>query len=417
MLQTTYRSVEFKLYLNKGQETTLTGWLRECAWVYNHALAQRTLAYARRKETVSLYMQCDWLTGVRSRRASTAACPAQFERDALRRVDAGMQAFFRRLADGQKPGYPRFKSSFRWNSMTATQPGKYARSNGIRIPNLGWVIARGAFDLVPLTQKSIRIIRRASGWYAQLLFQETTTVVEVPPTNQIGLDVGLSSFATLSTGEKIENPRFFQKSQQKLEKAQRKLRRKKRGSRNRRKACKRVARIHEKIKAQRKDFAHRTSRDLVNRFDLIAIEDLAIRNMAKSKLAKSILDAAWGLFFFYLTYKAAYAGKSVVKVGPRGTSQTCPGCGATKKKLLSERTHQCVCGLVLDRDHASAKVILARAVGVAAAKPACGGSDQYLSSREGEQVGLMKQEESPDLGVLLFASKHSINSANRSWRT
>jgi putative transposase len=199
------------------------------------------------------------------------------------------------------------------------------------------------------------------------MFERTIPVVHTPG-DSVGIDVGLESFATLSTGEKIQNPRFFRKSEKKLKRLQRRLSRKRKGSQNRRKIVKKLARQHEKIKAQRRDFAHQTSRNLVNRFGRIAVEDLNIKGLAKTKLAKSILDAAWGLFFFYLTYKAEEAGKTMVKVDPRGTSQTCPSCGEIQKKILSDRIHQCSgCGLVLDRDHAAALVILDRAVGVAAA--------------------------------------------------
>jgi putative transposase len=275
--------------------------------------------------------------------------------------------------------------------MECLAPGNYIRGNRIFIPGLGLAPCRGFNQDTSGKQKSLKIIKRASGWHAQVLFEREIVAVSTPgPT--IGIDVGLESFATLSTGEKIENPRFFRKSEKKLKRLQRKLSRKQKGSNNRRKAAKKVARHHEKIKAQRQDFAHQLSRNLVNRFGLIAIEALNVKGLAKTKLAKSILDAAWGLFFFYLTYKAEEAGKNVVKVDPRGTSQTCPSCGEIQKKVLSDRIHRCCgCGLVLDRDHAAALVILDRAVGVAAALPVEGSTSGVsllrgaASARRGRQ--------------------------------
>ncbi len=131
---------------------------------------------------------------------------------------------------------------------------------------------------------------------------------------------------------------------------------------------KRVSRIHERVKAQRRDFAHRESRKIVDRFDLIGVEALNIKGVASGMLAKSVNDAAWAFFLFCLTYKAANAGRRVVEVDPRGTSQECPDCGAVKAKTLSERRHQCSCGPIdLDRDYASALVIEARALAVAGA--------------------------------------------------
>jgi putative transposase len=379
MLQTTYKSVEFKLYLNKGQEGTLNSWLRICCDIYNRALEARIKTYEATKKPLSLYDQQVELTQWR-KEERIAGCPSEFERDALRRLDRGMRAFFQRLKLGQKPGFPRFRSWQRYASMECLYARNYLRGSRILVPGIGLVPGRGFHQDASGKQKSIRIIKRASGWYAQILCERTLPVVPITGP-AIGIDVGLESFATLSTGEEIENPRFFRKSEKKLKRLQRRLSRKKKGSQNRKKAVKKLARQHEKIKAQRQDFAHQLSRRLINRFGLIAVEDLNIKGLAKTKLAKSILDAAWGQFLFYLTYKAEEAGKRVVKVDPRGTSQTCPSCGEIQKKVLSDRTHRCPCGLVLDRDHAAALVILDRAAGVAAATTPVEGTTSGASQK------------------------------------
>lgn len=180
-----------------------------------------------------------------------------------------------------------------------------------------------------------------------------------------------------------ECARFRQQSDRKLRIAQRRASRKKNRSRNQRKAYRRVARIQERVVAQRKSFAHQESRKLVNRFDLIAVEDLNINALAAGRNAKSVSDAAWGIFLFCLTYKAASAGRQVVKVDPRGTSQECPDCGEVKKKELSERVHRCHCGCVLDRDVAASRVILARALAAAGRMP-LEGSPLSLVTRPAE---------------------------------
>jgi hypothetical protein len=155
-------------------------------------------------------------------------------------------------------------------------------------------------------QKILRIIRRASGWFAQVVVDDG---VIAPPKVKIetavGIDVGLTSFAMLDTGEPIDKPRFFRVSERKLKRAQQRLCRRHKGSRNRRKAVRHVARVHERIAAQRKDFAHQESQKLVNRFDLIGFEALNFKGLAAGMLAKSVHDAAWGMFLFFVTYKAA----------------------------------------------------------------------------------------------------------------
>lgn len=360
-----FRTIERKLYPNIDQEKTLESYRIECCRIYNRALEQRIKAYKRRKETPSLYDQQKWLTDMRGRIESLRLVPVWFARDALSRVDRGFKAFFRRAKSGvKKKGFPRFRACHRYRSMEFAEPRNFFRDGKVFIPGIGEVTSRGR-DAAG-KQKTLRIIKRADAWYVQVLIE----VYDLPPVNpqsSVGIDMGLITFATLSTGDKIENPRWYRKAQDKLRRAQKSLSRKKKGSKNRAKAREKLARVHERIGAQRKDFAHQESRKLVNRFDLIGFENLNIAGLARTRMAKSVLDAAWGFFLFCIAYKAANAGRHAVAVDACGTSQECPRCGEIKKKALSERRHECTCGCNLDRDHAAAIVIEARALAIAGA--------------------------------------------------
>ncbi len=194
----------------------------------------------------------------------------------------------------------------------------------------------------------------------------------------VGIDLGLLHFATLSDGSTIENPRYYRKAEKRLQKHQQSLARKKRGSHRRRKAVKQVAQAHRKVRNQRADFLHKESRKLVNTYGTIVFEELEPANMskrpkpkqdengkylpngaaAKGGLNKSINDAGWGQFVQYCVSKAANAGRQVLFVNPKYTSQACSGCGQIRKKDLSERWHSCDCGSELDRDHNAALNIL-----------------------------------------------------------
>lgn len=357
------KTIEFKLYPTAAQAETMAAWMRTCCWVYNRALEQRIKAYRRRGESLSLYKQGTILTTWRSRMPTIRACPVEFERDALRRVDRGMQAFFRRVKAKQKAGFPRFKSQHRYNSMEILEAYKYIRDGKCHIVKLGLVKFRAGDQVIPRTQTLLRVIRRTNGWFGQVLVEDLTDKSPMPTDDGVGVDVGLNTFATMSTGETIGNPRWGSRSTRKLRSAHRRISRRKKGSRNRRKAVRRLQRVHERVAAQRKDFCHQHSRRIVNRFSVIAFEKLNIKGLAKSHNRKSIIDAAWGIFLHQLTYKAECAGRQTVAVDPRGTSQTCPECGLVESKNLSERVHACPCGCVLDRDVAAARVILARALG------------------------------------------------------
>ena len=173
--------------------------------------------------------------------------------------------------------------------------------------------------------------------------------------------VGLDSFAVLSDGTPIKNPRWYRKAQAKLRQAQRRVARRKKGSKRRRKAVAVLQKIHEHVANQRKDFQHKEAFKLVQRYGVIAVEDLTVKGLAGGLLAKSVQDAGWGGFLQMLAYKAESAGRQLFAVDPRGTSQTCV-CGAKVPKRLSDREHVCTaCGLMASRDHVSAQVILQRA--------------------------------------------------------
>jgi len=239
--------------------------------------------------------------------------------------------------------------------------------NGVRLDGTRLIISKiGAVHVVlhrPLegTPKTVTLSRSRSGkWYA--CFSVETEPTTLPESSAaIGVDVGLSSFATLSNGEKIANPRFFRHDEKALAKTQQKVSKEATGTPERAYRRKAVARVHERIAFRRADFAHQEARKLVNRFGFIAVEHLNIVGMLKNhRLAKSIADAAWNQFALVLMRKAEEAGRQAVRVNPRNTSKRCSRCGTIVEKALSVRVHHCpVCGLIMDRDENAAINILA----------------------------------------------------------
>ncbi len=366
------KTITVKIYLNREQEKKISDWMFLCCLVYNRALEHRIKSYKRRGESVSLFDQHRIISKWRCGEARLKSVPIEFEYDAARRVDRGFKAFYRRVKKKETPGFPRFRPAKRYNSLEQmvsrecfTSPGK------IFVPKIGEVSYRG----VPVAGKTkgIRILRRPSGWYAQVIVDVCDPLAPATKTlNCIGIDVGIESLATLSNGEKAINHRWMKKSAARVRHASRALSRRKYGSRNRIKARKRLARIHERVASQRRSFCHQVSTALVKKYDFIAVEKLNIKGLARTRMAKSVMDVGWGILLRQIAYKAESAGKTVVAVSPRYTSQECPVCGVIKKKSLSERVHRCPCGCEMDRDHAAAQVILSRALEHTGAN-ACGG--------------------------------------------
>ncbi len=269
-----------------------------------------------------------------------------------------------------KKGFPKFKK--RGHSVEYKTSGWQLSEDKKRITFTDGFKA-GRFKLIGTRDlnfyqanqiKRVRVVKRADGYYCQFLVDVERTEVHQPTGQELGIDVGLEFFYTDSSGTTVENPRHLRKSEKALKRLQRRVSKKKKGSSNRKKAMKKLARIHLKVSRQRREFAVRTARTLVKSADLIAYEDLQIKNLVKNhRLAKSISDAAWGEFIRWVEYFGKLHKIAVIAVKPHYSSQECSNCGERVQKTLSTRTHICKCGANLHRDHNAARVILSRASG------------------------------------------------------
>jgi len=358
------RTFKYQIYPTVDQEEELKQWLDTCRWLYNQSLNDRKVGYDYAKAQLNYYDQANALKVMKRDDKWLQKVHSQVLQDVLKRLDKAFQNFFRRVKSGEKPGYPRFKGRDRYDSFTFPQSGYKIEEGKLVLSKIGAIKLKQHREIPEdAVIKTCAIKRDVDQWYV-------TFVVELPDVeiekgeikSAVGIDLGLSAIATLSTGEKIPNPRWLRTSEKKLAKEQRRLSRKKKGSKNRKKQKTQVAKVHRTIRNQRKDFHHKLSRELVNRYDLIVFEDLKIKNMVKNRyLAKSISDAGWDELVNFTSYKAEDAGKVVEQINPKGTSQLCSGCGAEVKKSLAVRTHKCPhCGLVMDRDENAALNILRR---------------------------------------------------------
>lgn len=338
----------------------MTSWLSQCCYLYNTALEQRIIAYKQSGKFVSRYDQQIQLTELREDEYWSEV-PVLVQRSALRRLELAYQAFFRRIKRGDTPGFPRFKSRNRYESFSVGLVK--IKKDRVHIPKLGHV----KMNLYRPLQGDILDVKIGRSSTGKWSVSFNVDLGEAPPKveigTQIGIDVGLTSFATLSDSTKIDNPRYLRKSANKLAKRQQALSKKTKGSTSHNNARILVAKINEHIHNQRLDFARNLAKGLVSEYDLIAVEKLNIKGMVKnSRLSKSISDASWSMFIQCLSYKAEEAGKTVIRVNPAGTSQDCSSCGFKVKKDLSVRIHSCPdCGLIIDRDHNAAINILQKA--------------------------------------------------------
>jgi putative transposase len=354
--------LKIRLYPDRAQERELETTLETCRLVYNSLVNDRKFQYDTEKVSVGRYTQQAYLPKWKKDHAELKAVYSQVLQDVVHRVDLAFKAFFDRGAKG----FPRLKNEGQYDSITFTQNDSFSVGDStIRLAKIGQVKAK--LHRRPWGELKTCTVRRINGKWFACLCQQVQQELLPPSAEEVGIDVGLKTFASLSNGENIENPRFFRSEEKALAKAHRKLSKQKRGSRERKKARKVVARIHERIRNRRHDFCHQTARRLVNRFGVIAVEKLSVKNMLGNHcLAKSISDAAWSQFRSILTSKAESAGRKVLAINPAYTSQDCSGCGyrpdgleGRTKKKLSDRWHLCpMCGLSVDRDTNAAVNIL-----------------------------------------------------------
>jgi putative transposase len=355
------KAFKYRIYPTKSQRTKMNQTLELCRWTYNETLAYRKKAYEENGKTVSKYETHNLLPKWKEDKPELKEVFSQTLQNVQERVDLAFKAFFRRVKSGDKPGYPRFKGRGWYDSFSYPQMGFKLENGLLKLSKIGDIKIK-LHRPIEGKIKRLTVRRSATGkWFACFsVEQEDLPKPEWKDGLMVGIDVGLESFATLSNGEKIPNPRFFREEEKELARVQRKLSKAPKGSPERKKALKVVERVHERIANKRYEFAHQVSRDLVNRFGLIAFEDLNIKNMMQNRnLAKSIGDVAWNMLVSITSYKAVNAGSMVVLVDPRNTSKMCSRCGILVEKDLSERVHNCTqCGLSLDRDWNAAINIL-----------------------------------------------------------
>jgi len=330
-------------------------------WMDNEGVGQKDLY----RHNTSLRAEFSFVKDLNSHACQTA----------VERAYSSIARFYsncRKSISGKK-GYPKFKKNFR--SVEYKTSGWKLSENRKQITftdkkGIGKLKLKGTYDLnfYQIAQiKRVRLVRRADGYYVQFLVNPSTLLrasaenkVEAQPTCiAIGLDVGLKKFYTDSNGHKEPNPRFYREGEKRLGFLQRRVSHTEIGSANRKKAINRLGRKHLKISRQREEHAKKTARCVIQSNDLVAYENLRIKNLVRNHcLAKSISDAGWYQFRKWLEYFGVKFGKITIAVNPAYTSQECSNCGTIVKKSLSTRTHVCQCGCILDRDWNAAINIL-----------------------------------------------------------
>ncbi len=356
------KSFQFRIYPTKKQEVILNRTLDTCRHLYNDSLAERKqqAELNRLKQSFDVFPwgYPEWIDYYEQKRNLTATkteyqnkVHSQVLQDVIKRVDRSFKNFF------NGAGYPRFQGRNRYTSFTYPQSGfklENGKLNLSKIGNIKIILHREIEGKI----KTCTIKKDIDQWYVSFSCKIDIPIILVEVKTQIGIDVGLKSLVTFSNGEQIQPPKYLRASEKRLARESNHLSKKKKGSNNRNNQRIKVAKVHRRIRFQRKDFNHKLSKKLVEDYDHVVFEKLQIQNMVQNHhLAKSISDASWSQLINLTIYKAEYAGKIVELVNPNGTSQTCI-CGFPVPKDLSVRIHNCPsCGLVLDRDQVSAMII------------------------------------------------------------
>jgi putative transposase len=371
MMRLTYK---YRLRPTKAQQRQLEIMLELCRSVYNATLATRKNAYERRKESLNYYDTAALLPVWKGLATDLKQVHAQVLQNVQIRVDLAFKAFFRRVKAGDDPGYPRFKGQGQYQSMTYPQYG-----NGVRLEANLLTLSKVGSVRVNLHRpiegqiKTVTLQRNTVGKW-EVCFSCEVAFQPLPVNAaSIGVDLGLKTFAFLSNGVRIDRQRWMKRDASDITRLQRKKERLPLGSVKRKQAVHALQHAYQRATNRRTNFAHQESRTLVDTYQFMAFEDLNLQEMqsqGKKVINRGIADVAWGQFVNDVSYKAEKAGRSVVFVNPRGTTQECSGCGEVVPKDLSVRVHECPhCGLKLDRDLNAALNILGRGLASVRLRP------------------------------------------------
>lgn len=325
---------------------------------------------------------------------------AEVQQQNLIRLDKAWQRWMIPNATGKRGGRPCFKKkgelrSFTFPRINCFKAGAHLKNNVLKLSKIGEIgIIVHRQLLAGFTLKTATIIRKPDGWYVAVSMEDKTVPETIPieqVKNPVGIDVGVKVFLATSKSETVDAPKFYRRTQAHLARQQRFLARQTKGSKNSQKQANKIARIHQKIARQRQDFHYNTAYKLNKEYDLIAVEDLNIRGLARTRLAKSILDCAWGNFLKILEAVAVKRGNWFVKVNAHGTSQICSRCGVKVPKTLSVRLHSCHhCQLEMDRDENAALNVLHRALNtVGLMVSACRGQEVAQPVKQEAWTGLV----------------------------
>lgn len=376
---------QYKLKLTLNQESQLDKWLYLCRNLYNTLLADRFDWWSNNRSSLNacsivttvillrdnpdFYAQKRWLTSVKAEDSRYKNVQSQVLQNVVERVKNTFDRFIKGDKDRKHSGKPRFKGENRYRSLTFPQlKDDCIVGNKINLPKFGWVKFIKHREIPEgFKVKTATITKKVDGWYLTLSLEDKTVPTIIPDVDinkAVGIDLGLKDFLATSEGEYVPIPQYYRKAEKKLKKLQRSVSRKKKGSKRRQKAVNRLALQHKKIVDTRKDFHFKTAKWLLSKYDIVAHENLNIKGLAKSRLAKSVSDVGWGQFILILTNKAENAGLITVHVDPRGTTQNCSQCGIKVPKDLSVRIHSCSnCGYTACRDKNAAENIKQLAVG------------------------------------------------------
>ncbi|MBD2499247.1 RNA-guided endonuclease InsQ/TnpB family protein [Anabaena azotica] len=377
---------QYKLRPTKQQAENIDKWLSMLCAQYNYLLADRFNWYEQNRCSINAcplvchlpelrdnpdyYSQKKTLPNLKKTHPHYGEIYSQVLQDIVKRVKVTFDRFLKGDSNGKRSGRPRFKSRDRYRTFTYPQmKDGCLQGNLISLPMLGKikvVLHRAIPDGFKIKTASVTK-KESSGYYLTLSLEDATVPTIKPDFNSesiTGVDVGLKEFLTTADGETVSIPQHYRKAQKRLRVIQKRVSRRKKGSKRRQKTIKQLGKQHKKVADKRKDFHFKTANNLLKKYDVIAVEDLNVKGLSRSKLAKSVLDAGWSSFLSILTNKAEKAGLLVIPVKASGTSQDCSSCGVKVPKKLHERWHDCPnCGCSLDRDHNAAINIKNRAVG------------------------------------------------------